>query len=83
MYRRRQQWFETRHTDAVDLGLDRPERIYWKPFTMSPIKAKVRAAVNLMQRRHRETIVFGVFYVGLGDRFDDDRRRVRRASSPG
>ena len=50
---------------------------------MSLIKAKVRGLVRLMQRRHRETIVFGVFYVGLGDRFDDDRRRVRRASSLG
>jgi hypothetical protein len=49
-----------------------------KPFTVSLIKAKVRAVVKLMQRRYRETIVFGVFfYVGLGDRFDDDRRRVR------
>jgi hypothetical protein len=64
----RQQWFEP---------------IYWKPFTVSLIKAKVRDVVKLMQRRQRETIVFGVFYVGLGDRFDDDRRRVRRASSPG
>ena len=54
-----------------------------KPFTVSLVKAKVRAVVKLMQRRHRETIVFGVFYVGLGDRFDDDRRRVRRASSSG
>ena len=62
--------------------MDRPERIYWKPFTVSLIKANVRAVVKLMQRRHRETIAFGVFYVGLGDRFDDDRRRVRRVSSP-
>jgi osmotically inducible protein OsmC len=29
-----------------------------------------------MQRRQRETIVLDVFYVGVGDRFDDDRRRV-------
>jgi hypothetical protein len=66
----------TRHPGAAALGLDR-ERIDWKPFTVSLIKTKVRAAVKLMQRRHRETIIFGVFYVGLGDRFDDDRRRVR------
>ena len=72
----------TRHSGAAALGLDRPERIYWKPFTVSLIKANVRAVVKLMQRRHRETIAFGVFYVGLGDRFDDDRRRVRRVSSP-
>jgi hypothetical protein len=45
------------------------------------LKAKVRAVVKLMQRRQRATIVCGVVYVGLGDRFDDDRRRVRRASS--
>jgi hypothetical protein len=54
-----------------------------KLFMVSPIKAQVRAVVKLMQQRQRETIVFGVFYVGLGDRFDDDRRRVRGASSPG
>ena len=73
----------TRHPGAAALGLDRPERIHWKPFRVSLIKAKARAVVRLMQRRHRETIVFGVFYVGLGDRFDDEKRRVRRASSPG
>ena len=72
----------TRHPGAAALGSDRPERIYSKPFTVSLIKAKVRAVAKLMQRRHRETIVFGVFYVGLGDRFDDDRRRVSRASPP-
>jgi hypothetical protein len=25
-----------------------------------------------------ETPIVGVFYIGVGDRFDDDRRRVRR-----
>jgi hypothetical protein len=59
--------------------LDRPER---KPFMVSLIKARVRAVARLMQPGQRETIAMGVFYVGLGDRFDDDRRRVRRASSP-
>jgi hypothetical protein len=73
----------THHSDAAALGLHRPELIYWKPFTVSLIKAKVRAVEKLMQRRHRATIVFGDFYVGFGDRFDDDRRRVRRASSSG
>jgi hypothetical protein len=63
------------------VGLDRPERIYWKPFKMSLIKAKVRGLVRLMQQRHPETIMVDVLYIGLGDRFDDDRRRVRRASS--
>jgi hypothetical protein len=72
-----------RHPGAATLELDRPDRIYWRPFTVSLIKAKASAVVKLMQRRHRQTIVFGVFYVGFGDRFDDDRRRVRRASSPG
>jgi hypothetical protein len=74
---------QTRHPGAAALGLGRPERLYRKPFTVSLIRAKVRAVVKLMQRRHRETIVVGDFYVGLGDRFDDDRRRVRRASSSG
>jgi hypothetical protein len=73
----------TRHPGAAALGLDRLERIYWKPFTVSLIKAEVCAVVKLMQRRHPETIMSGVFYIGLGDRFDDDRRLVRRASSPG
>jgi hypothetical protein len=63
------------------MTLNRPERIYWKPFTVSLIEAKVRAVVKLMQQRHPETIMSGVFYIGLGDRFDDDRRRVRRTSS--
>jgi hypothetical protein len=64
---------------AIELG--RPQGIYWKPFTVSLIKAKVRAVVKLMQQRHPEPIMFGVFYIGLGDRFDDDRRRIRRPSS--
>jgi hypothetical protein len=29
-----------------------------------------------------ERIDAGVFYVGLGDQFDDDRRRVRAATRP-
>ena len=73
----------TRQPGEAAIGLDRSERIYWRSFALPLIKVKVRAVVKLMQRRHRETIVSGVFYVGLGDRFDDDRRRVRRASSPG
>jgi hypothetical protein len=48
----------------------------------SPIKTTVRAVASLMRRRQRETIVVGAFYVGRGDRFDDDRRRVRCVSSP-
>jgi hypothetical protein len=70
----------TRQPGQAAIGLDRSERVYWRPFALPLIKAKVRAVVKLMQRRHRETIVFGVFYVGLGDRFDDDRRRVRQSS---
>ncbi|MGH6873207.1 MAG: hypothetical protein ACREHE_17055 [Rhizomicrobium sp.] len=35
-----------------------------------------------MNRRDRETVIdTGVFYVGLGDRFDDDRRLVRTKST--
>src|SRR5258707_9702394 len=70
----------TLHPGAAALGLDRPERIYWRPFTVSLIKAKVRAVVKLMQQRHPETIMFGSFYIGLGDRFVDARRRVRPSS---
>jgi hypothetical protein len=66
----------TRHTDAAAPGSNWPKRCYWKPLTVPQIKAKVRAVVQRMQRRRRATIAFGVFYVGLGDRFDDDRRRV-------
>jgi len=43
---------------------------------MPPIKAKVRAVMQLMERRAAETVALGDVYVGLGDRFDDDRRRV-------
>jgi hypothetical protein len=28
-----------------------------------------------------ETALSGVFYIGLGDRFDDDRRRIRLESN--
>jgi hypothetical protein len=77
----RQQWFEPAIQVKPLSGWTRPERVYWKPFKMSLIKAKVRGLVRLMQQRHPETIMVDVFYIGLGDRFDDDRRRVRRASS--
>jgi hypothetical protein len=66
----------TRHSGAAALGLDRSEGIYWKPFPVSQIRATVHAVVKPMQRKQRETIASGVYYVGLGDRFDDDRRRV-------
>ena len=68
----------TRHPGAGALRLDRPGRIHWRPFTVSLIKTKVRTVVRLMQWRQQETIALDVFYVGVGDRFDDDRRRVRR-----
>ena len=51
----------TRQPGEAALGLDRPERIYWKPFTVSLIKVKARAIVKLMQQRHPETIMFGGF----------------------
>ena len=67
----------TRQPGEAAIGLERSERIYWRPFALPLIKAKVRAVVKLMQQKHPETIMFGVFYIGLGDRFDDDRRCVR------
>jgi hypothetical protein len=47
-----------------------------KPSVASLLKVNMRAVVKLRQQRPREKIALGVFYVGLGDRFDDDRRRV-------
>jgi hypothetical protein len=70
----------TRRLGEAAIALDRSERIYWRPFALPLIKAKVRAVVNLMQH-HLETIMFNGFYIDLGDRFDDDRRSVRRKSS--
>ena len=41
------------------------------------VRVKVPRGVKLMPHRHREdrvyTVVSGVFYIGLGDRFDADR----------
>ena len=54
----------------------RVERVDAKPFALSLIKARMRAVAKLMLQRDQEPIIFGGFYVGLGDRFDDDRRRV-------
>ena len=71
----------TRQPGEAAIRLDRSERIYWRPFTVSLIKAKVRTVVKLMQHGHLETIMFDGFYIGLGDRFDDDRRSVRRKLS--
>jgi hypothetical protein len=36
-----------RHPGAGALGLDRRRRIYWRPFTVSLIEAKVRAVASL------------------------------------
>ena len=55
---------------------NRFERVDAKPFALLLIKARMRAVAKLMQQRDPEPIIFGGFYVGLGDRFDDDRRRV-------
>ena len=71
----------TRQAGEAARGLRRRDRIYWKPFIVSLIKARIRAVVKLLQQEHPETITFGGFYIGLGDRFDDDRRLVPRASS--
>jgi len=44
------------------------------PYT---IRVKVPAGVKLMPHRHPEdrvyTVISGVFYIGLGDRFDDEK----------
>jgi hypothetical protein len=47
-----------------------------KPSVVSLVNVNVRAVVKRRKQRPREKIALGVFYVGLGDRFDDDRRRV-------
>ena len=64
-----------RISQRAALGLDRPKRIDWKPFTAS-LMAKVRGVAKVMHTAP-ETDHFRRFYIGLGDRFDDDRRRVR------
>ncbi len=46
----------------------------------SPL-VRFAAIVELIPHRYPETAISDVFYIGLGDRFDDDRRRVRVASS--
>ena len=46
-------------------------------------RVKASSGAKLMPHKHPEdriyTVMSGVFYIGLGDRFYDDRRRVRRA----
>ena len=58
----------TRQPGEAAIGLNRSERIYWRPFALPLIKVKVRAVVKLMQHGHLETIMFDGFYIGLGDR---------------
>jgi len=53
------------------------------PYT---IRVRVPRGVKLMPHRHPEdrvyTVISGVFYIGLGDRFDADScRPIRRAAS--
>jgi hypothetical protein len=45
---------------------------------LSLIEAQVRAVLKVMAQQHPNTTTFGDFYVGRGDRFDDDRRRVHQ-----
>ena len=50
------------------------------------IRVKVPSGVKLMPHRHPEdriyTVMSGVFYIGLGERFDADRvKPIRRAAS--
>jgi hypothetical protein len=50
------------------------------PRTHQPSRAVLRSVLT----RHRDikdANYTGVFYVGLGDRFDDERRLVREAAS--
>jgi hypothetical protein len=71
----------TRQSGEAARGFCRHERTYGKPLILSLIKAKLRSVVKMLQQKQQETIMFDGFYIGLGDRFDDDRRRVPRASS--
>ena len=50
------------------------------PRTHQPSQA-VLGSVLTRHRGPEDTSDAGVFYVGLGDRFDDDRRLVREAAS--
>ena len=49
------------------------------------VRVKVPRGVKLMPHKHSEdrvyTVISGVFYIGLGDQFDDDRRFVRVTAS--
>jgi hypothetical protein len=50
------------------------------PRTHRPIQAFL---ISVLTRRRglQDTKITGVFYVGLGDRFDDERRFVRESAS--
>ena len=51
---------------------------------MPPTHEPSQAVLGSVLTRHgglEDTSDTGVFYVGLGDRFDDDRRLVREAAS--
>jgi quercetin dioxygenase-like cupin family protein len=61
-----------------------PEDIDWKPFFGEPskpgpylIRVKVPHGVKLMPHKHPEdriyTVMSGVFYIGLGEQFDDNK----------
>lgn len=43
------------------------------------LRIKVRPSANVIPRRSTEMVLHWVFYIGLGDQFDDDRRRIRTA----
>jgi hypothetical protein len=59
-----------------------PENINQKPLAaFLPLGRRLASAVELIPHGHSETVMSEVFYIGLGDQFDDDRRRVRIASS--
>jgi hypothetical protein len=58
------------------------ENINQKPLAaFLPQGWRLASVVELIPYRQSETVMSDVFYIGLGDQFDDDRRRVRIASS--
>jgi hypothetical protein len=59
-----------------------PENINQKPLAaFLPSGRRLASVVELILHGRSETVMSEVFYIGLGDQFDDDRRRVRIASS--
>jgi hypothetical protein len=64
-----------RETGQLDFGSVLLDKIHWNRFAASA-PAKARLSAIWLRRRASETAVSGDFYIGVGDRFDDDRRRI-------